>query len=94
MQRYLENGAPFCYVDPFEDLKRYITESGIALFMMDPSSASKTGELRNLTPSPRAGASSATTWCRYSQMGTFLGTDASVPVAANYPPIDHEGLSS
>ena len=22
-------------VDPFEDLKRYITESGMALFMMD-----------------------------------------------------------
>lgn len=98
LQRYLaKGGAALFLVDPFEDLKRYITESGLALFMMDPSSASATGELKNLTAFIRD-------WgvelgndvvVDISEMGQFLGTDASVPVAVTYPahPIT-EGLSS
>jgi ABC-type uncharacterized transport system involved in gliding motility auxiliary subunit len=89
LQRYLEHGgAVLLMVDPFEDLKRYITESGIALFMMDPSSVSKTGELRNLTAFIREqGAELGNdVVVDTSQMGQFLGTDASVPVVASYPP--------
>jgi len=89
LQKYLARGGAVLFmVDPFEDLKRYITESGIALFMMDPSSVSKTGELRNLTAFIREqGAELGNdVVVDTSQMGQFLGTDASVPVAASYPP--------
>ena len=89
LQRYLEKGGAVLFmVDPFEDLKRYITETGIALFMMDPSSASKTGELRNLTAFVREqGADLGNdVVVDNSQMGQFIGTDASVPVAVRYPP--------
>lgn len=87
--RYLEKGGAILFlVDPFEDLKRYITESGIALFMMDPSSASATGELRNLTGFVREQGAElgSDVVVDASEMGRFLGTDASVPVAARYPP--------
>jgi gliding motility-associatede transport system auxiliary component len=89
LRRYLEKGgAILLMVDPFEDLKRYITESGSALFMMDPSSASATGELRNLTAFVREqGAELGNdVVVDTSKIGQFLGTDASVPVAAGYPP--------
>ncbi|HEY3158080.1 MAG TPA: GldG family protein [Vicinamibacterales bacterium] len=89
LQRYVEkDGAILFMVDPLEDLKRYITESGSALFMMDPSSVSKTGELRNLTAFIRQhGAELGNDIVvDTSQMGQFLGTDASVPIAASYPP--------
>lgn len=98
LRRYLETGGALLFmVDPFEDLKRYITESGIALFMMDPSSASATGELRNLTAFVREQGVELgnDVVVDTSKMGQFLGTDASVPVAANYPshPIT-QGLTS
>jgi ABC-type uncharacterized transport system involved in gliding motility auxiliary subunit len=89
LQRYLEKGGAMLFmVDPFEDLKRYITESGMALFMMDPSSVSVTGELRNLTAFVREQGVELgnDVVVDNSQMGQFLGTDASVPVAASYPP--------
>lgn len=88
LQRYLERGGAILFmVDPFEDLKRYITETGIALFMMDPSSASVTGELRNLTAFVKEqGAELANdVVVDTSEMGQYIGTDASVPVAAAYP---------
>ena len=88
LRRYLERGgAALFMVDPFEDLKRYITESGIALFMMNPSSASATGELRNLTAFIREQGAElgSDVVVDTSEMGQFLGTDASVPVAASYP---------
>jgi ABC-type uncharacterized transport system involved in gliding motility auxiliary subunit len=98
LQRYLERGGAILFmIDPFEDLKRYITESGIALFMMDPSSASVTGELRNLTAFVRElGVELGNdVVVDTSEMGRYLGTDASVPVAARYPhhPIT-QGLTS
>ncbi len=98
LQRYLERGGAILFmIDPFEDLKRYITESGIALFMLDPSSASVTGELRNLTAFVRGqGAELGNdVVVDTSEMGRYLGTDASVPVAARYPhhPIT-QGLTS
>ena len=89
LQHYLEKGGAMLFmVDPFEDLKRYITESGLALFMMDPSSVSVTGELRNLTAFIREqGAELGNdVVVDTSEMGQYLGTDASVPVAARYPP--------
>jgi ABC-type uncharacterized transport system involved in gliding motility auxiliary subunit len=89
LQRYLERGgALLLMVDPFEDLKRYITETGVALFMMDPSSVSVTGELRNLVAFVRErGAELGNdVIVDNSQMGQYIGTDASVPVAASYPP--------
>jgi len=98
LRRYrAKGGAMLFLVDPFEDLKRYITESGLALFMMDPSSVSGTGELRNLTNFIRAeGAELGNdVVVDQSEMGQFIGTDASVPVAASYPahPIT-QGLSA
>jgi len=89
LQRYVERGGAILFmVDPFEDLKRYITESGSALFLMDPSSVSKTGELRNLTAFIREqGAELGNDIVvDTSRMGEILGTDASVPIAARYPP--------
>jgi gliding motility-associatede transport system auxiliary component len=89
LQRYLERGGAMLFmVDPFEDLKRYITESGMALFMMDPSSVSVTGELRNLTAFVREQGVELgnDVVVDNSEMGKFLGTDASVPVVARYPP--------
>jgi hypothetical protein len=89
LQRYrAKGGAMLFLVDPFEDLKRYITESGLALFMMDPSSVSGSGELRNLTAFIRGeGAELGNdVVVDTSEMGQFIGTDASVPVAASYPP--------
>jgi len=98
LQHYLEKGgAMLVLVDPFEDLKRYITESGMALFMMDPSSVSVTGELRNLTAFVREqGAELGNdVVVDTSEMGTYLGPDASVPVAARYPPHSiTQGLTS
>ena len=88
LRRYLEKGGAMLFmVDPFEDLKRYITESGMALFMMDPSSVSVTGELRNLTAFVREqGAELGNdVVVDNSEMGQFIGTDASVPVVARYP---------
>jgi ABC-type uncharacterized transport system involved in gliding motility auxiliary subunit len=88
LRRFLEKGGGVLFlVDPFEDLKRYITESGLALFMMDPESVSATGELRNLTAFLRSqGAEIGNdVVVDQSQMGQFIGTDASVPVAARYP---------
>ncbi len=98
LRRYrVKGGAMLFLVDPFEDLKRYITESGLALFMMDPSSVSGTGELRNLANFIRAeGAELGNdVVVDQSEMGQFIGTDASVPVAASYPahPIT-QGLSA
>ena len=89
LQRYLARGGAVLFmVDPFEDLKRYITESGIALFMMDPASVSVAGELRNLTAFLRdQGAELGNdVVVDNSQMGQYIGTDASVPVASAYPP--------
>jgi len=89
LQRYLARGGAILFmVDPFEDLKRYITESGIALFMMDPASVSAAGELRNLTAFLRdQGAELGNdVVVDNSQMGQYIGTDASVPVASAYPP--------
>jgi hypothetical protein len=98
LQRYRATGGAMLFlVDPFEDLKRYITESGLALFMMDPSSVSGSGELRNLTAFIRSeGAELGNdVVVDQSEMGQFIGTDASVPVAARYPahPIT-QGLSA
>jgi ABC-type uncharacterized transport system involved in gliding motility auxiliary subunit len=98
LRRYRAKGGALLFlVDPFEDLKRYITESGLALFMMDPSSVSGTGELRNLTAFIRdEGAELGNdVVVDQSEMGQFIGTDASVPVAASYPahPIT-QGLSA
>ena len=98
LRRYrAKGGAMLFLVDPFEDLKRYITESGLALFMMDPSSVSGSGELRNLTAFIRGeGAELGNdVVVDTSEMGQFIGTDASVPVAASYPshPIT-QGLTS
>jgi len=89
LERYVDGGGAVLFlVDPFEDLKRYITESGTALFMMDPATVSKTGELRNLTAFIRQhGAELGNdVVVDTGGMGQFLGTDASVPVAAGYPP--------
>ena len=88
LQRYLERGGAILFmVDPFEDLKRYITETGIALFMMDPSSMSVAGELRNLTAFVREQGAELVNdvVVDQSEMGQYIGTDASVPVAAAYP---------
>ena len=88
LRRYRARGGAFLFlVDPFEDLKRYITESGLALFMMDPASVSGSGELRNLTGFIRTeGAELGNdVIVDQSEMGQFIGTDASVPVAATYP---------
>ena len=88
LQSYLaKGGAVLFMVDPFEDLKRYITETGIALFMMDPSSVSVAGELRNLTAFLRGqGAELGNdVVVDNSQLGQYIGTDASVPVASAYP---------
>lgn len=88
LQRHLERGGAILFmVDPFEDLKRYITETGIALFMMDPSSMSVTGELRNLTAFVREQGAELVNdvVVDQSEMGQYIGTDASVPVAAAYP---------
>jgi ABC-type uncharacterized transport system involved in gliding motility auxiliary subunit len=89
LRRYrAKGGAMLFLVDPFEDLKRYITESGLALFMMDPSSVSGSGELRNLANFIRSEGAElgSDVVVDQSQMGQFIGTDASVPVAASYPP--------
>lgn len=98
LQRYLDGGGALLFlVDPFEDLKRYITESGLAVFKIDPSSASATGELRNLTAFLRERGIELgnDVVVDMSGMGKLLGTDASVPVAARYPshPIT-KGLTS
>ena len=88
LRRYVRSGgALLVLVDPFEDLKRYITESGLALFMMDPSSVSGTGELRNLITFVREqGADVANdVVVDTGDMGQFVGTDASVPIATVYP---------
>ena len=88
LRRYVARGGAILFlVDPFEDLKRYITESGLALFMMDPASVSGTGELRNLTAFVREqGAMLGNdVVVDTSEMGQFIGTDASVPVAVRYP---------
>ncbi|MGH7552282.1 MAG: GldG family protein, partial [Longimicrobiales bacterium] len=88
LRRYrAKGGAMLFLVDPFEDLKRYITESGLALFMMDPDSVSGSGELRNLAAFIREeGAELGNdVVVDTSEMGQFIGTDASVPVAASYP---------
>ena len=98
LRQYLERGGAVLFlVDPFEDLKRYITETGMALFMMDPSSVSVTGELRNLTAFIREQGAELgdDVIVDTSDMGQYIGTDASVPVASRYP--DHpitQGLSS
>jgi ABC-type uncharacterized transport system involved in gliding motility auxiliary subunit len=98
LRQYLERGGAVLFlVDPFEDLKRYITETGMALFMMDPSSVSVTGELRNLTAfiGQQGAELGNNVVVDTSDMGTYIGTDASVPVASRYP--DHpitQGLSS
>ena len=87
--RYIDGGgAALFLIDPFEDLKRYITESGTALFMMDPATVSNAGELRNLGAFiHRHGAELGNdVVIDTGPMGQFLGTDASVPVAASYPP--------
>jgi ABC-type uncharacterized transport system involved in gliding motility auxiliary subunit len=89
LERYVDSGGAVLFlVDPFEDLKRYITESGTALFLMDPATVSKAGELRNLTAFiHQHGAELGNdVVVDTGQMGQFLGTDASVPVAAGYPP--------
>jgi ABC-type uncharacterized transport system involved in gliding motility auxiliary subunit len=98
LRQYLERGGAVLFmVDPFEDLKRYITETGMALFMMDPASVSVTGELRNLTAFLREqGAELGNdVVVDTSDMGQYIGTDASAPVASQYPvhPITN-GLSS
>jgi len=89
LERYVgRGGAALFLVDPFEDLKRYITESGTALFMMDPATVSNAGELRNLSAFIRQhGAELGNdVVVDTGPTGQFLGTDASVPVAAGYPP--------
>jgi len=89
LDRYVDGGgAALFLVDPFGDLKRYITESGTALFMMDPATVSNAGELRNLSAFiNRHGAElGSDVVVDTGPMGQFLGTDASVPVAADYPP--------
>jgi len=88
LRRYrAKGGAMLLLVDPFEDLKRYITESGLALFMMDPSSVSGSGELRNLVGFLRGEGAEVGNdiVVDQSEMGQFIGTDASVPVASRYP---------
>lgn len=98
LRQYLgRGGAVLFLVDPFEDLKRYITETGMALFMMDPSSVSVTGELRNLTAflGEFGAVLGNDVVVDTSDMGQYIGTDASVPVASRYP--DHpitQGLTS
>lgn len=87
--RYLDRGGRALFmVDPFEDLKRYITETGMALFMIDPASATATGELRNLTRliADRGVDLGRDVVVDTSEMGQFVGTDASVPIAVRYPP--------
>jgi len=89
LDRYIDGGGTALFlVDPFGDLKRYITESGTALFMMDPATVSNAGELRNLSAFiHRHGAElGSDVVVDTGPMGQFLGTDASVPVAADYPP--------
>ena len=89
LDRYVDGGgAALFLVDPFEDLKRYITESGTALFMMDPATVSNAGELRNLSAFiHQHGAELGNdVVVDTGPTGQFLGTDASVPVAAGYPP--------
>jgi ABC-type uncharacterized transport system involved in gliding motility auxiliary subunit len=88
LRRYVRTGgALLVLVDPFEDLKRYITESGLALFMMDPSSVSGTGELRNLIAFIREQGAEVgnDVVVDTGELGQFVGTDASVPIAARYP---------
>lgn len=98
VKRYLDRGGKALFlIDPFEDLKRYITETGMALFMIDPASATAAGELRNLTRfvADRGVDLGRDVVVDTSEMGQFLGTDASVPIAVRYPahPIT-SGLSS
>lgn len=98
LRRYVRTGgALLVLVDPFEDLKRYITESGLALFMMDPSSVSGTGELRNLIAFLREQGAEVgnDVVVDTGELGQFVGTDASVPIAARYPRHSiTEGLTS
>ncbi len=88
LRGFLQKGGAILFlVDPFEDLKRYITETGVSLFMMDPASVSATGELRNLTAFilEQGAELGNDVVVDASDMGQYLGTDASVPVAARYP---------
>src|SRR5688572_17299418 len=88
LKRYAAGGGSVLFlVDPVADLKRYITESGSVLFMIDPEKNSDNPELTRVSALIRE-------WgvdlgndivVDLSGMGEFLGTDASVPVAARYP---------
>ena len=96
LRQYLERGGAVLFlVDPFEDLKRYITETGMALFMMDPSSVSVTGELRNLTAfiGQQGAELGNDVVVDTSDMGTYIGTDASVPVASTLSGSSHHAGS-
>ena len=89
VKKYVAGGGSVLFlIDPVADLKRYITESGSVLFMIDPDKKTDNPELTRI-------AALANEWgvalgndivVDLSGMGEFLGTDASVPVVARYPP--------
>lgn len=88
LTRYVTSGGNVLFlIDPVADLKRYVTESGTVLFMIDPEKKTDTPELRRLVDLIREwGAELGNDIVvDLSGMGEFLGTDASVPVAARYP---------
>lgn len=76
------------FLEPeMEALERYLTNAGKVLLLIDPAEAADSAPLTNLLELARS-------WnvevgndvvVDASGMGRILGTDASVPVAANYP---------
>ncbi len=98
MEAYLRAGGKILLlVDPPEDLKRYITESGTALFMMDALNAAATSgqvNLRKLVGQWRVQIGNDVV-VDGSGVGQYFNTDASVPIGVTYPahPVT-EGLTS
>ena len=71
-----------------DELRTYLRAGGKALFLLDPPTTSGAPELSNLTELLREWAIEIgnNVVVDFSGMGQLIGTDASVPVAASYPP--------
>lgn len=89
LRRFLARGGAVLFLmDPLEDVKRYITESGTSLFMVDNSMPAPTPDQEKLTALLAEWdiALGPDVVIDMSGRGEFMGTDASVAIAASYDP--------
>jgi ABC-type uncharacterized transport system involved in gliding motility auxiliary subunit len=75
------------YPNEVESLRKYLRKGGKALFMLDPPDKADSAALPNLTTLVKEYGVDVgdNVIVDVSGIGQLLGTDASVPVAANYP---------